>query len=71
MEQNGNPEIDPHVHGQILLDEDAKTTPWRKDCLQQMVLKKIRYPYLKTLNPNLTSYGCEMGQLKMDQKPKC
>ena len=47
MEQNGNPEIDPHVHGQILLDEDAKTTPWRKDCLQQMVLKKIRYPYLK------------------------
>ena len=46
MEQNGNPEIDPHVHGQILLDEDAKTTPWRKDCLQQMVLKK-RYQHAK------------------------
>ena len=47
MEQNGNPEIDPHVHGQLLLGEDAKATPWRKHCLQQMVLKKIRYPYLK------------------------
>lgn len=36
-----HPEIDLHVYGQLLFDEDAKAITWRKESLQQMVLKKL------------------------------
>lgn len=36
-----NPEVDLHIHGQLLFDEDVKALPWRKDSLQQMMLKKL------------------------------
>lgn len=29
----GNPEIDPHVYGQLMFDKDAEAIQWRKNNL--------------------------------------
>ena len=37
-----NPEIKQHVCGQIIFEERAKNTQWRKESLLQMVLGKMK-----------------------------
>lgn len=42
-----HPEIDLHIYGQLLFDEDAKAIMYRKESLQQMMQKKIGYLHVK------------------------
>lgn len=43
MGQKENPELDPHMNGQLffVFFEDAKAIQWRKNGLQQIVLGKL------------------------------
>ena len=39
------PETNPHVYGQLIFEEGAKKTQWKKrESLQLMVLRKLNIP---------------------------
>ena len=49
MEEDRNPDINPHTYGQLIHDKGGKTIQWRKESLpQQMVLGKLN-SYIKTM----------------------
>jgi hypothetical protein len=41
MEQNRQPEIEPHKYSQLIFDRAAKEMQWRKETFQQMVLEQL------------------------------
>ena len=38
------PETNPHIYGQLIFEEGAKKTQWKKESLQLMMLRKLNIP---------------------------
>lgn len=41
------PETNPHIYGQLIFEEGAKKTQWKKESLQLMMLRKLNIPMKK------------------------
>ena len=41
------PETNPHIYGQLIFEEGAKKTHWKKESLQLMMLRKLNIPMKK------------------------
>ena len=70
MEQNKEPEIDPHTHAQMTFDKYAKAIQWKRDILFiKWCLSYCVQEDKMNLDLNPTPYT--KNECKMDHRLKC
>ena len=61
--------MDPQLYGQLIFNKAGKSIQWKKESLQQMVLRKLDSHMQKNETVPFV-YTIHKNRLKMDERPK-